>query len=68
MPSKAEIEFALDVTEAMRRAKEDKRGAVSLRGKMIDLPVLLQAERTLHLARAAGLIQEEPDGENNHEA
>ncbi|NLA71829.1 MAG: CoA ester lyase [Clostridiaceae bacterium] len=68
MPSKAEIEFALEVTEAMRRAKEDKRGAVSLRGKMIDLPVLLQAERTLHLARAAGLIQEEPDGENNHEA
>lgn len=55
-PTEDAVAFALEVIESMKRAKCDGRGAVSLRGKMIDLPVLRQAERTLELARASGMI------------
>lgn len=55
-PSESEVAYALDVVSAMRRAKEEGLGAVSLRGKMIDLPVLAQAERTLELATASGML------------
>ncbi len=55
-PDESEVSYALEVVDAMRRAKEEGRGAVSLRGKMIDLPVLAQAERTIELAAASGML------------
>ncbi|HZK29166.1 MAG TPA: CoA ester lyase [Clostridia bacterium] len=68
LPDEEEIEFALEVTRVMRRAGDEKRGAVSLRGKMIDLPVLLRAERTLELAKSAGLLAREIEEESSHGA
>lgn len=61
-PTEEAVAFALDVIEAMDRAKREGRGAVSLRGKMIDLPVLRQAEKTLELARASGMTVPETEG------
>jgi citrate lyase subunit beta/citryl-CoA lyase len=62
MPSQEAVAFALEVIEAMEMAKRESRGAVSLRGKMIDLPVLRQAEKTLELARASGMTLPEKEG------
>ena len=61
-PTEEAVAFALEVVDAMERAKREGRGAVSLRGKMIDLPVLRQAERTLELARASGMLTAETEG------
>ncbi len=61
-PTEKAVAFALEVVDAMERAKREGRGAVSLRGKMIDLPVLRQAERTLELARASGMLTAETEG------
>lgn len=58
-PSERELQFALDVVEAMERAKAEGLGAVSLHGKMIDPPVVRQAELTLDMARASGLLDNE---------
>lgn len=55
-PDESEVVFALEVVNAMKRAKVEGLGAVSLRGKMIDPPVLAQAERTLELAAASGML------------
>lgn len=55
-PDEIEVAYALEVVDAMQRAKEEGRGAVSLRGRMIDLPVLIQAKRTIELAEASGML------------
>ena len=58
-PSAKEIEKARAVVAAIRDARAKGSGVVSLNGKMVDRPVLLRAERTLALAHAAGVIEEE---------
>lgn len=55
-PTQAEIEFALEVIQVMEQALKSGSGAVSLRGKMIDKPVAEQAEKTVEIARASGLL------------
>ncbi|MFJ3054947.1 HpcH/HpaI aldolase/citrate lyase family protein [Herbaspirillum sp. NPDC087042] len=45
MPSEAELAWAEEVMEAVRRSDG---GAISLKGRMIDKPVILQAEKFLH--------------------
>lgn len=60
-PSEKEIEKALAVRQALAEAEAVGSGVASLRGKMIDRPVALRAERTLALAAAAGLLEETQD-------
>ena len=51
-PTPAEVEYAYEVLEAIRQAKEQGRGAVSLRGKMIDAPIVARARQTIEMAEA----------------
>ena len=54
-PTSAEIDYAYEVIDAIRLAKEMGKGAVSLRGKMIDAPIVARAERTISMAEALGM-------------
>lgn len=58
-PSAKEIHRAMDVMAAIEEANRRGSGVISLNGKMIDKPVVERAQRTLQLARAAGLEGEE---------
>ena len=58
-PSKKEVDWAIEVCEAAKDAKEKGLGVVSLDGKMVDAPVVLRAEWILDLARASGVLGEE---------
>ena len=42
-----------------REALEKRTGVISLNGKMIDMPMVIRAERVLALAEATGLIRKE---------
>ena len=42
-PTMAEIDYAYEVIEAIRIAKEQGKGAIALRGKMIDAPIVASA-------------------------
>lgn len=57
-PSQEEIEQAKAVIQALDQAKERASGVATLGSKMIDAPVVARAERTLHLARAMGLLED----------
>ncbi|HSK69097.1 MAG TPA: CoA ester lyase [Candidatus Limnocylindria bacterium] len=54
-PSEGEILHAREVMEAIREGERLGRGAVSLRGKMVDKPIVDRARRVLDTARALGL-------------
>lgn len=58
-PSQRDIDYAYEVMEAIRRGKEEGRGAVALRGKMIDAPVVSRAKRVIETAKALGLGRSE---------
>ena len=58
-PSMKDIEYAYEVMEAIRIGKEQGKGAVSLRGKMIDAPIVARAQQTIDAAVALGLGREE---------
>ena len=58
-PSQRDIDYAYEVMEAIRRGKEEGRGAVALRGKMIDAPVVSRAKRVIETAGALGLGRSE---------
>ena len=51
-PSEAEIEYAREVLACIREAKEQGKGVVSLRGKMIDAPIVARAQQVCEAARA----------------
>ncbi|NMB44096.1 MAG: CoA ester lyase [Clostridiales bacterium] len=53
-PSLEEIEYAREVMDTIREAEEQGKGAVSLRGKMIDAPIVERARQTLEMAEAIG--------------
>lgn len=53
-PTPEEIEYAKEVMEIIRIAKEQGKGAISLRGKMIDAPIVERARQTLEAAEALG--------------
>jgi citrate lyase subunit beta/citryl-CoA lyase len=59
-PSQAEIERAMAIVAAFEEAEAKGLGVVSLGTRMVDPPVVLRAQRLVHVARQAGLI-EEPD-------
>ncbi len=54
-PTEAEVEYAYEVMDAIRLAKEMGKGAIALRGKMIDAPIVARAERTIEMAKALGM-------------
>ena len=54
-PSLADIEYAKLVFEAIRIGKLQGKGAVSLRGKMIDKPIVERARQTLEAAKLLGI-------------
>ena len=58
-PTIQEIEYAYEVMEAIRIGKEQGKGAVSLRGKMIDAPIVARARQTIEAAEELGLGREE---------
>ena len=54
-PSQADIDYAYEVLDAIALAKAQGKGAISLRGKMIDAPIVSRAEQTIATAVALGL-------------
>ena len=54
-PTMAEIDYAYEVMEAIALAKQQGKGAIALRGKMIDAPIVMRAQRTIAMAQALGL-------------
>ena len=60
-PKPEEIAYALEVIEAIQRAREMGTGVISLGGKMVDAPVVKRAYRTLRTAHAQGLVAALPD-------
>lgn len=60
-PSADQIGYALQVLEAIQRAREMGTGVISLGGKMVDAPVVKRAYRTLRTAHAQGLVASLPD-------
>lgn len=65
-PKQQEIDEALEVMEAIARAREMGTGVISLRGRMIDAPVVKRAARTLRTAVAFGMIEYELTDEVIH--
>ena len=55
-PTKKEIDKALAIMDAIEEAKLKKSGVVSLNGKMVDMPIVLRAKRTIQLAKAARVL------------
>ena len=60
-PTPKEVEYAQKVLKVYKEAMANKSGVVALNGKMIDKPIVVRAERTLTLARAAGLARQEAE-------
>ncbi|MEO8411630.1 MAG: aldolase/citrate lyase family protein, partial [Propionivibrio sp.] len=55
-PKQGEIDYALEVIDAIKRAREMGTGVISLKGKMIDRPIVMRAARVLNTARAHGMV------------
>lgn len=62
-PKQEEIDNALEVVEAIQRAREMGTGVISLRGRMVDAPVVKRAVRVLKTAQAHGMLDIELDEE-----
>jgi citrate lyase subunit beta/citryl-CoA lyase len=60
-PKPEEIAYALQVIDAIQRAREMGTGVIALKGKMVDAPVVKRAFRTLRTAHAQGLVESLPD-------
>lgn len=58
-PTEKEIRNAKDVLNAIEEAHKKGSGVISLRGKMVDKPVVARAQRTMALAKASNLVDEE---------
>ena len=55
-PSSEAIEYAQRVVEAFTTSQKEGRGAFALDGKMIDMPLLKNAQKVLDRAKAAGKL------------
>ncbi len=51
-PTQAEIDYAHEVMETIEEAKRQGKGVVSLRGKMIDAPIVARARQVLEIEKA----------------
>ena len=59
MPSEKDLRKAMAIMEAIEEARQRGSGVASLKGKMIDKPVVIRAERLLTLAKLATEFQVE---------
>lgn len=50
-PTLADIDYAHDVMEAIEEGKRQGKGVISLRGKMIDAPIVKRAQQVLEMER-----------------
>ena len=55
-PKQEEVDYALEVMDAIKRAREMGTGVISLKGKMIDRPIVVRAARVINTARAHGMV------------
>ena len=55
-PSNAAIEYAKRIVESFESSQKEGKGAYALDGKMIDMPLLKNAQKVLERARAAGKV------------
>ena len=62
-PKPEAIGYAREVVEAIIQAREMGTGVISLRGKMVDAPIVKRAVNTLRIAYAQGLIDTPVDEE-----
>lgn len=62
-PKVEEIEYALQVIDAIKRARLMGTGVISLGGRMVDAPVVKRAVRVLRTAHAHGLVESVVDDE-----
>jgi len=62
-PKLEEIEYALQVIDAIKRARLMGTGVISLGGRMVDAPVVKRAVRVLRTAHAHGLVESDVDDE-----
>lgn len=60
-PKEDELEYALQVVEALSEARRQGSGVVSLAGKMIDAPVVERAIRVLKAAKSQGMLEADID-------
>lgn len=51
-PTEAEIGYAHDVMDAIEDGKRQGKGVISLRGKMIDAPIVKRAQQVLEMEKA----------------
>lgn len=58
-PTQEEISYALRVVTAIKEAAERGSGVIAVDGNMVDGPIVDRAERTIQLAKAAGVYKEE---------
>ncbi len=58
-PKEKDIEKAKAIVAAIKEAQKKGSGVIALNGKMIDRPVVIRAERTIKLAKAAGILTDE---------
>jgi citrate lyase subunit beta/citryl-CoA lyase len=56
-PSQKDIDYAYEVMDAIKTAKEQGRGAIALHGKMIDAPIVARARQTIEAAEKLGLAR-----------
>jgi citrate lyase subunit beta/citryl-CoA lyase len=56
-PTVEEIQHALEVMDAIKRAREMGTGVISLKGKMVDAPVVTRAARTIREGVAFGMLE-----------
>jgi citrate lyase subunit beta-like protein len=55
-PSEEAIAYAKRIVESFESSQKEGKGAYALDGKMIDMPLLKNAQKVLDRARAAGKI------------
>jgi citrate lyase subunit beta/citryl-CoA lyase len=56
-PTAEEVQHALEVMDAIKRAREMGTGVISLRGRMVDAPVVTRAARTIRQGVAFGMLE-----------
>ncbi|MDY6037917.1 MAG: CoA ester lyase [Eubacterium sp.] len=61
-PSIDDIRYAYEVMDAIEEAQAIGRGAIALRGKMIDAPIVARARQTIEMAESMGIRKEQIDG------
>ena len=58
-PTEKAIEKAMGIIAAIKEAEKRGSGVISYKGKMVDRPVVLRAQRTIELAIASGILTKE---------